>query len=608
MVVLVGCCMNSHMRMNSSARKMEAIGDWLNADVQAYRDQTSSIKERVRFTVQILHGLALGPLIIMVCAMQVTSTQESSWHSQFYPQDWQPPQEGCFIEDTFIQDFSYAGYHRGERPLPQIEGPVFAVKGIDPSGQMDATVAIQAAIDNAVAAGGGVVQLPAGTFRLSVASNASTALHIHGSKVILRGKGAGETILVNHTVEMRERSVLLVSPPEDIDWLPKHPESVSITADLRHPSQEIPVAQTARFQVGDWVLLRADLSPALVDDLGMSDHWGSEEARLFLGGPLFYRQITAVDHEQLRIRIDAPTRWLLLTRDQARIEPAPQFLQEVGIEALSIGNLQHPQGDGWEEESWRSEENGAWHAHDAWLIHWRGVRDSWMRSVYSHRPQDNDLDVHMLANGVQLQLARGVTLLDVRMQRPQYGGGGGNGYAIRLSSAQECLVQDCHVAWNRHGFVFSGMQTSGNVIHGGSASFTRWQGAGSQRTNGQSSDHHMHLSQSNLIDGVTLDGDFFHASYRYHWGNPAHALTATQVVYWNLYGQRSNPDSDLTWVVQSGQFGHGYVIGTRGEVNGVRLDEHERTQPMDHLEGEGEGDRLVPQSLYNDQVQRRLGQ
>ena len=45
------------------------------------------------------------------------------WRSTLYPTDWIPPheQEGLsFLSDTFIQDFSYAGYHRGERPLPQI--------------------------------------------------------------------------------------------------------------------------------------------------------------------------------------------------------------------------------------------------------------------------------------------------------------------------------------------------------------------------------------------------------------------------------------------------------------------------------------------------------
>lgn len=209
---------------------------------------------------------------------------------------------------------------------------------------------------------------------------------------------------------------------------------------------------------------------------------------------------------------------MLLTRDRARITRTDDFLEEVGLEHLSLGNLEDPKVNGWAEEDYREPGSGAWDAHHAWLVQWHGVRNGWMRSVHSCRPRENSLNVHMLANGVELHFARGITLEDVRMQRPQYGGGGGNGYMIRLSAAQECLVRDCQVAWNRHGFIFSGMQTSGNVNWKGSASTTGWQGAGSQRTLGLSSDHHMHLSQSNLIDGVCLHGDYFQAAWG-SWGD-----------------------------------------------------------------------------------------
>ena len=73
-------------------------------------------------------------------------------------------------EGRFLHDFSYAGYHNGEAPLPEVElegaFDVVADFGADSSGETDATSAIQAAIDGASDAGGGVVYFPSGVYRL----------------------------------------------------------------------------------------------------------------------------------------------------------------------------------------------------------------------------------------------------------------------------------------------------------------------------------------------------------------------------------------------------------------------------------------------------------
>lgn len=86
------------------------------------------------------------------------------WRSALYPVDWKAGFSDA--QDRFLHDFSYAGYHRGEAPIPEVKGPVFDVCGspyrADSSGKSDATAAIQSALDGAKAAGGGVVFLPAG--------------------------------------------------------------------------------------------------------------------------------------------------------------------------------------------------------------------------------------------------------------------------------------------------------------------------------------------------------------------------------------------------------------------------------------------------------------
>ena len=114
------------------------------------------------------------PVAVIVCtlaALAVSSPAwaEQPWRSSLYPDTWAPG----YRDDAgrFLQDFSYAGYHRGERSLPPIDGvsglvidatqPPFLA---DPSGSSDSTLAIREAINAAWKHGGGVVFLPEGTY------------------------------------------------------------------------------------------------------------------------------------------------------------------------------------------------------------------------------------------------------------------------------------------------------------------------------------------------------------------------------------------------------------------------------------------------------------
>ncbi|HMO25294.1 MAG TPA: hypothetical protein PKB10_03415, partial [Tepidisphaeraceae bacterium] len=50
---------------------------------------------------------------------------EVNWRSALYPADWKPGFVGP--DGAFLHDFSYAGYRRGEAPIPVIQSPVFDV-------------------------------------------------------------------------------------------------------------------------------------------------------------------------------------------------------------------------------------------------------------------------------------------------------------------------------------------------------------------------------------------------------------------------------------------------------------------------------------------------
>ncbi len=544
-------------------------------------------------------------------AATITPAQ-TEWRSTLYPEDWTPPSALRFESDKLIQDFSYAGYRRGEVPIPEIRGPVFDVTshGADPTGAADSTAAIQAAINAAAAAGGGVVQLPAGTFKVSPQGTAAYALRIAAGGIVLRGAGRGRTFLFNDATAMRNRHIIRVEGSGS-GWgtVPAGSPQPRLTGDLLGPTTVIPVTDTAGFSVGDWVVLRADATDAFVAEHGMSDLWAGQGAGL--GGVMFLRQITAVDAAGGRLTVDVPIRYYLKTRDDARVHRAVPHLEEVGLEDFSIGNREHPAAGvraGWGEEDYNTATNGSYDTHASFAIAFLRVRNAWISGVASYRAPGNTVNTHLLSNGVLLQNCRGVTVRDCDFQRPLYGGGGGNGYMYRLQASNECLVRDSAARFHRHGFVFSHMACSGNVIHGGIAQVTRTQAAGTGTTSGEGCDHHMHLSQSNLIDSVQLDRDYFTAHYRGTSGTPPqHGQGGVHSVFWNLVGTAYQPGK--AYIVRSEQARYGYIVGTRGPAGGTSTSSGApaaRTAPADHTEGAGRGDALRPLSLYYDQLTRRL--
>lgn len=88
-----------------------------------------------------------------------------------------------------------------------------------------------------------------------------------------------------------------------------------------------------------------------------------------------------------------------------------------------------------------------------------------------------------------------------------------------------------------------------------------------------------------------------------------HGHGGTRNVMWRIRGREYPADHFFEkFIVDSQQFGHGYVIGTWGEASDVRRRTGDGTAPLDYLEGEGRGRTLEPCSLYEDQLRRRLGE
>jgi hypothetical protein len=519
----------------------------------------------------------------------------SPWRSSLYPEGWEPGYQDS--EGRFLHDFSYAGYQRGERPLPPPDfDPGFVIDAsappylADPSGSSDSTLAIREAITDAAKRGGGVVLLPAGTYRVRPQTPEDrAALYIDRSRVVLRGAGPDRTFILNTETSMRLKNVIRMAPwtfrGTDFAWRHDVGEpSFPLTRDAVELETTI-LVDGGDFEVGEWVVVRSDATDEFIAEHNMTDTWTSGG----VGGVTFYRRIVEVGDGWMTL--DIPIRYPLLLRDNARVSRTAAHIEEVGVENLSIGMISITSGS-MGNDDWDTPGTGAYEAHASSLIEVNHVVNGWIRNVKSFRPAENHR-YHFLSTGIRLRFARSITVVGVDLRRSQYRGSGGNGYHFAIQGS-DSLLTSCSSRDSRHNYTIAGIAATGNVIHRSTA------------VDGELPvDFHAHLSPANLIDSMVLDDDSIEAADRFH---ADHGFGTTQSVVWNVRGETDGWEVDigLKKLIRTAQFGWGYVIGTSGPDNDVETPGHNHALPDDFVEGRGSGSDLVPESLYESQLQRRL--
>ncbi len=512
------------------------------------------------------------------------------WRSAMYPLSWKPSDNDA--QGRFVHDFSYAGYHSGELAIPLApKGPTVDVTKApykaDSSGKVDATAAIQKALDDVGAKGGGVVFMPAGTYRLVPPTGKSAALFIRHSGVVLRGAGRGLTFLFNDATSMRNRSVISAGPAGNSSWYGSGGTLRKLAKDADNRSVQLQLTSASGLKAGDWIVAHADATDAWVAQHNMKGLWTDKMVQ----GPTFLRQITKVSAKT--VTIDIPLRYPLLTRDDARVYKAKTHLHEIGMEDFAIGMRQHPGTTGWGDNDYNTKGKSSYETHGADLIRFRYVIDGWAQRVQTYRPKVNTKLVHMLSDGIVVAHSRNITVRDCVISHPQYEGGGGNGYSFVLQGSDN-LIEDCAAVSARHAVSFKKMTATGNVIWRTSSSNPRL-----------ATDFHMHLSMSNLLDNMVLAGDYIDATYRPYGTN--HGYTTTQSVLWATKGLACKKGVDF--VVDSRQYKWGLAIATAGACPRIRttpLVDTKDTGPVDWSEGVGAAATLTPPSLYIDQLYRRL--
>lgn len=193
-------------------------------------------------------------LLVTLCFMNLSSTWavESPLWQQF---ETAKPAGNVPV----LPDFSYAGYDYSESPIPDTSSwTVFDVThygAVANDGNYD-DAAIQAAIDAAELAGGGLVFFPAGRFMVSPNETVGENIFINGSNIVLKGSGsgAGGTEIFADKMKVNNGRYIFEVTPTDLS----ESDITTVVSDASRESYTIEVADASSLSPGQRIILRQD--------------------------------------------------------------------------------------------------------------------------------------------------------------------------------------------------------------------------------------------------------------------------------------------------------------------------------------------------------------
>ncbi len=271
----------------------------------------------------------LAAILLIAIALPAHAAESALWGH-----------EGDAFDPTGrLMDWSWAGYHHGDDPLPE-RAPTHDVTdfGAVGDGVTDDTAAFVAALAAADAEGGGVVHAPAGTYvirdRLAL-----------GNGVVLQGDGPGLTILAiplsltdldgNPGLEGGGTSSYafggaFIEARGDVDG----PVQTQITAAASRGDDTIIVASTDGLEVGAWIhLTQTDVDRGLMNRLH-ADLLEAGDDNVGDRGMDFPNRIAGISGNAVQLERALPVDIDLAWSPDVRLASAS--LTELGVEHLSI--------------------------------------------------------------------------------------------------------------------------------------------------------------------------------------------------------------------------------------------------------------------------------
>ncbi|MCC5850307.1 MAG: hypothetical protein JJU29_19655 [Verrucomicrobia bacterium] len=444
--------------------------------------------------------------------------------------------------DPNIPNVSYAGYHRGERPLPR--PPVVTNvrdTGAKGDGVTDDSAAFRMAIDQAAARGGGTVLVPPGTYLLN------EVLHLNHSRVVLLGAGSDQSTLLfgrSLTQAIGERrsssghasawswmgGMVWVGPDNTFDnegrIVSREGWPVGDTlANVRQPAvrgdRTLTVDTPAALREGQFVLMSwknpGDLS--LLHEIAghalMKEYnWHQDAAALVrMSRWRWPVQIERIQGDQITLaqplRIDVRPEW------EVQFHEIETVIEEVGIEGLTL-KFENP----------RPVE--------------RHLEDIGNNGIYLNRAINcwvHDVVIEGAENGLIHAAAKQTTTARLTLRGPRMH----HATALRMGSHDNLITDFTVEAPVMHGINTESLST-GNVWRRGDMRHGTF-------------DSHRAMSWDFVRTDITLHNDG-----RPGGGNTAGPLHGRRVVHWNI--RVTNHQAE--WVLQPDMISQGALVGIQG--------------------------------------------
>lgn len=345
-----------------------------------------------------------------------------------------------------LPDCSYAG--RGCAAIePGSSGPVFRAEdfGVRPDSGQDGTRAVQAAVDAASAAGGGIVLLPAGRIDFNL-DDPTACVQIAASRVVLRGAGSrpGGTTLFSHRpgrspdlakpwlAGLQTRCVKIAAPDTTESF-------AAFCGPVPRGALRLPVLPGHGLRPGDTLVLvqREDaagsLGQALTAPAGrLAANWRGE------GRQLVRQLVTVVATQDDVIELDQPVRWPCEVRWRPELRRR-KMLHGVGVENLRFATA----WSGFFEHHFDDVHDNGWDP-----LHLSGCHDSWITGCV----------FDSVTTAVGMSDCTRCTLADNRIT----GNPGHNGFGMGGASSANLILR-CHAGRQMHALAMQSTP-SGNVV------------------------------------------------------------------------------------------------------------------------------------------------
>lgn len=317
-----------------------------------------------------------------------------------------------------LPDYSYAGYHDGQRPIPDVS-VVTSVKdhGAKGDGATDDTAAFQEAI-RSVEHGGGAVLVPAGRYVLG------DTVVIDRPNVVLRGEGPEKTVLVVPK-SLQQLHPVGLSSDEKLGYAfgggfvvirgqVKGEKLADVAAEAKRGGRELVLSAAANVKPGDVVRLLMNNAPSLgrylhgdLFDSGVA----TASHKNFVD---FTAQVVSVDGA--KVALDRPLRTDVRAEWKPELWSYRPTVSESGIERLSFEFPGVPKKKHLQEEGFNA-------------IQVSGAVDCWVRDI---AVTDGDIGVKL--DGARNCTVSGVVVKAVKRKNPT-----GHHALWASGHAQDCL-------------------------------------------------------------------------------------------------------------------------------------------------------------------------